>query len=425
MFRFFVFFITLILFSLEIKAQNVTIEADKINSFDNNSLITAEGSVLILYQDMVISTDKATYNKLEGYIELEKDVVFKDRTNIIRADYAKIYIDNRTGFFRYGKGFYAPWNYFKADKLEKIGENSFILDNATITTCSGDNPDWSFSSSRARIDVGQYFRSKHSFGNIKDVPIIYTPYFVWPIKKERQSGFLVPNFGFSSNRGFFITPKYFWAIDVDKDMTLGVNLFSKNGVMFLDEFRYAVSKKENIHIIGEFINDSESKSDKSDRWRLYGVGNKFFTDNLELKFNIDYVSDFRYKRDFSDYGIVDKLKDANKDKNDFITELRLNYYTKNADFSLRYKDLMQFYDNTDGYTRSNLYQKPSFQIEKYGLKIGYLKADYLLDYNDVEKKIYQYSFDNQNKTENFTYNRYNARIKIYKPFDIKIATLTP
>ncbi|MCA1932586.1 MAG: hypothetical protein LDL13_03295, partial [Calditerrivibrio sp.] len=421
------FFLTIfiLLLSFNLHAEKIIIESDKLTTIDNNTAI-AEGAVLILYNDMVITTDKATYNKSEGFLELEGDIVFKDNTNLIRADYAKVYMDNKTGFFRKGKGFYAPWSYFSADRMEKIGENSFILDNATISTCSGEKPDWSFSSSKAKIDLGEYFHSKHSFGNIKDTPVIYFPYFVWPIKKERQSGFLVPSFGFSSSKGFFITPKYFWAIDIDKDMTTGLNLFSNNGVMLLNEFRYAISKNENLHLIGEFIDDRDSESDKTSRWRLYGVGNIAILKNLDFKFHVDYVSDFKYKRDFSDYNMIDNLKHANKDKNEFVAELRLGYYTDFADLSLMYKDSMQFYDNSDGYTKNNVYQKPGLQAEKYGLNVkDFFKIDYLLDYNRVEKKIFKYRYNDNDQTDTYSYERYNAKLKFYKPFDLKIATFTP
>lgn len=404
-------------------AEKVTIESDKIYSIDNTTF--AEGSVLILFRDMIVTSDNATYHRDTNTVELAGNVVFKDKDNIIRASYAKVHLDNKTGYFVKGKGFYAPWSYFSADRLEKLEGNSFLLENAKITTCSGDSPDWSFSANNAKIDLGQYFRAKHSFGNIKDVPVLYFPYFVWPIKKDRQSGFLIPQFGFSSTKGLFITPKYFWAIDVDKDMTTGVNLFSNNGVMLLNEFRYAISKKEKMHLIGEFIDDKESDADKTSRWRLYGIGNVFILDDLEFKFNINYASDFRYKRDFKDYNMVDKLPGMDPDKNEYIAELRLNYYTKYADLSLRYKDSMQYYDSSNNYVKNNLFQKPNLIIEKHNIDLKYIKLDYLLDYNSVEKRSLTF-YSEQNKVSNeIDYDRYNARLKLYTPFNLKIATLTP
>ncbi|MCX8084768.1 MAG: hypothetical protein N3C60_07615 [Calditerrivibrio sp.] len=423
MIRVFYVLLLLLLLSFDVLAEKVTIEADSLSTKDN--LTTATGSVLIIYNDMVVSSDKAMLDRTTNLVELEGNVVFKDKDNIIRAEYAKIYLDNKTGFFRKGKGFYAPWSYFAADRLEKLEGNSFLLDNASLTTCSGDNPDWSFSANNARIDVGQYFKAKHSFANIKDVPVLYFPYFVWPIKKERQSGFLVPQFGFSSSKGFFITPKYFWAIDVDKDMTTGLNVFSNNGLMVLNEFRYAVSKKERIHIIGEFIDDKDSDADKESRWRLYGVGNKFIADNLEFRFNVNYASDFRYKRDFKDYNMVDKLPGMDPNKNEYIAEFRLNYYNKYGDLTIRYKDSMQFYDNVNSYTKDNLYQKPNIQLEKHSLGASYLKFDYLIDYNFVEKRSLTYYNENNEVVSVYNYERLNSRIKLYKPFDLKIATFTP
>lgn len=173
-------------------AEKVTIESDKLYTIDNTTY--AEGSVLILYGDMVVTSDNATYYKDINAVELYGNIVYKDKENIIRANFARINMDNKSGYFEKGKGFYAPWSYFSADRLEKLEGNTFLMDNATISACSGDVPDWSFSANKARIDLGQYFRAKHSFGNVKNVPVAYFPYFVWPIKKDRESGFLVPQF---------------------------------------------------------------------------------------------------------------------------------------------------------------------------------------------------------------------------------------
>jgi len=33
----------------------------------------------------------------------------------------------------------------------------------------------------------------------------------------------------------------------------------------------------------------------------------------------------------------------------------------------KYRDSMQYYDTSEGYSKDHIYQKPSLQVEKYGL----------------------------------------------------------
>jgi LPS-assembly protein len=42
------------------------------------------------------------------------------------------------------------------------------------------------------------------------VPILFTPYLVWPTKVDRASGLLVPGIGYSNQRGGFLGLSYYW-----------------------------------------------------------------------------------------------------------------------------------------------------------------------------------------------------------------------
>jgi LPS-assembly protein len=149
------------------------------------------------------------------------------------------------------------------------------------------------------------------------------------------------------------------------------------------------------------------------------------TKNLEVRLNVDYASDYRYKKDFKDFNMIDKLPDMDPDKNDFIAELRVNYYTRYADFSVKYRDSMQYYDTPEGYSKDHIYQKPSFQVEKYGLDASIIKIDYLVDFNSVENRLSHYRYDLNDESYTYTYDRFNSKLKIYKPIDLKFATFTP
>jgi len=415
------------LISMPAKAEEkVTLEADSVTSQDNNT-VTAAGNVLILYKDMTLTADKVRFDKKKNVARAWDNVTFKDKDNIIHATYIEMDLDTKKGLIRDGKGFYKPYHYFTAQKIEKIGENNYILHNSTISSCSGEVPDWSFRSDKARINYGEYFIADDATANIKNLPVLYFPYFIWPIKTERESGFLVPNAGYSSEVGAFFTPKYFWNIGVDKDATFGLNYYSFRGLQFLSEFRYNKSQKEDIYLYGEYIYDRDSEANKNKRWKIVNKSNVYLTEDIELRFNTDYVSDFRYKRDFDKYSMIPSEKKNNDDESEnyYINEMRLNIYKPLGNLYIKYRDEMEYFDRQDGFSKSHLIKQPEITLEKNFIDAKLLYLDYHFDYNRIKKTDMVYQNEDETSFDETTIKRNNGYLNFYKPFNLKILTFTP
>ena len=414
--------LSLPVFSANRDVAEVSLEADNITYIEKN-VIEAHGNVIIYYKDMLLTADSVIYNRSNNNVEAIGNVVLNDKNSYMNADKISIDLDSKTGFIENGSGYYYPDKYFKASKIQRLGSNNYMLDNATITGCEGDNPDWSFSAKHAEIEYGEKFIAKGVKANIKGVPVLYLPYLAWPIKIKRESGFLIPDVGTSSDLGFIVTPKYFFNIDVDKDATVGVNVYSEKGAQVLSEFRYAKSDKEHIYMAGEFLHDYDSEANKDNRWKVINKSNYFINDNLELRFNTNYVSDFRYRRDFDDYSINEMEEFA---ENKYINEVRGNFYSDYADISIRYRDDMHFYDLEEGFMKEHLVRKPNFLIEKNYIDAKLLFIDYKFDYNNVKaaRRIYDVETESDDSlTQEFK--RYNGSMRIYRPFNVFFGTLTP
>jgi LPS-assembly protein len=420
MFLFFFLYLPVIAANRDV--SEVSLEADKITYTEEN-IIEASGNVIIYYKDMLLTGDRVTYNKSNNNVDAIGNVVLNDKYSYMNADRISIDLDSKTGFIENGSGYYYPDKYFKASQIERLGSNNYMLDNATITGCEGENPDWSFSAKHAEIEYGEKFTAKGVRANIKGIPVLYLPYLAWPIKIKRESGFLIPDVGTSSDLGFIVTPKYFFNIDVDKDATVGVNVYSEKGAQVLSEFRYAKSDKENIYVEGEFLHDYDSEANKDNRWKVINKSNFFINDNLELRFNTNYVSDFRYRRDFDDYSI-NRMEEFAENK--YINEVRGNFYSNYADISIRYRDDMHFYDLEEGFMKEHLLRKPNFIIEKNYIDAKLLFIDYKFDYNNVKaaRRIYDVKTENDDSLTH-EFKRYNGSMRMYKPFNVFFGTLTP
>src|SRR5207249_1461407 len=115
-------------------------------------------------------------------------------------------------------------------------------------------------------------------------PILYLPRAEFPVTRERQSGFLLPRFGFSNCRGFqTIVPAYL-AIDRSQDITVALDAETAARVGVLGEYRYALSTGSGGELDASYFNEFfRSSSERTaantaiadrtipvDRWSVIG-----------------------------------------------------------------------------------------------------------------------------------------------------------
>ena len=110
--------------------------------------------------------------------------------------------------------------YIKGEKIEKRGEATYRLENATVTTCDGEAPDWRLAGSELDVTVDGYGTMKHGRFLARDIPLLYVPYLIFPAKTTRQSGLLLPHLSYSRDKnGLDVELPFFWAISESVDAT--------------------------------------------------------------------------------------------------------------------------------------------------------------------------------------------------------------
>ncbi|MNQ62689.1 LPS-assembly protein LptD precursor [compost metagenome] len=93
---------------------------------------------------------------------------------------------------------------------------------------------------------------------VKDIPVFYTPYIYFPIDDRRQSGFLPPTLGSSSDTGFFTVTPYYFNLAPNYDATLYPRYMTKRGLLMEGEFRYLTEGSEG-QFGGAYLNDEEDE----------------------------------------------------------------------------------------------------------------------------------------------------------------------
>lgn len=287
----------------------VSIKANSLGHNLSDDIITASGDVFIVWEGMTLMAIKADYNRKTHVISATGNVVLIKDGDIVRGsrltfdtNSGRGELENSTIFIRKGSIRLA------GDKILKTGENEYSAENGSYTTCDAENPSWKIGASSLNLVADEYGTGKHAVFYIKSVPVFYFPYIIFPGKRERQTGFLFPQFGWSKTKGVEADLFYYWAISPSQDATVDLDIQSKRGVGAGLDYRYLRSGNSSGNLGGYLIHDQNTRSF---RGVLSQSHREIFSPEMNLRSSINMTTDRSF---LSDYG--EKSGDYNRQSSD-------------------------------------------------------------------------------------------------------------
>jgi len=307
----------------------VTLVADTMNYNNETGVYTARGNVVIKQLDQTLKADYVEYNPKTQVARANGHVVYKEEGgDNLACNYLEMNMGTKEGFAKEGKIFYQKDNvYLNGSNIEKLGEKQYRITDGEITTCDGKKPAWKITCKKIDVTLEGLAKAKDATFKIKDYPVAYFPYFVYPALIKRQSGFLTPSVGTSSTEGIKIDNAYYWAISPNTDATFNLDVATKKGVGVGGEYRYITSETSRGRLYGYFIEESNSyQNDKysdlldrgQDRWNIVYEGKKDFDPTFFARAKLDLVSDRQF---YHDYGSQTNIRSAeNTQSSAFLTK---------------------------------------------------------------------------------------------------------
>lgn len=211
-----------------------------------------------------------------------------------------------------------------AKKLNKISESQYQVDDVMFTTCDPVKPVWQINAKNIDIDTdtgrGQAYGATLK---VKNTPVLYLPYFNFPIDDRRTSGFLVPRTGFSTDGGFNLQLPYYFNLAPNYDATLTPSLYTNRNPMLTGEFRYLTQDYGTGNLTAsylpqdrQYLDEDRSSVFYQHTWRSVDIP------TLSAEAVYQYVSDSSY---FNDFDSVDALGTLGNQLN-LPRRLQANYY---------------------------------------------------------------------------------------------------
>jgi LPS-assembly protein len=255
-----------------------------------------EDNVVIHYQDVKIQADEVTYNRTTGDVHAIGNVIVDRGPERFAADELHYNLSTKVGQFINGSGSAPPSYHFSGQVLEQIDETHFRIVDGTFTSCETEGTDpWDLRMKEAVIEREGYGRFKNVRFRVRRAPILYFPYMIWPVKQERSPGLLMPNFGFSERRGFYLGNIIYFPLGRSYDTTLFVDLFTEGYYGLGSEWRWAPSDDAFGEILGYAINDPEGNTWQ---WKLDGEYRDRDLWGFSLQSEIHHLSDADFFQEF-------------------------------------------------------------------------------------------------------------------------------
>lgn len=293
-----------------VAGEPLTITALTTRYLTKTSRFVAEGNVVITYRASKLTADHVEFDQVTGEVIATGNVRYEEAGETVTAERIELEIDTERGKLYIAHIALQNDHYLTGKQIDKTGEDTYLINKGSYTACSGSSPAWLFRCSSAKINQGDYLQAWNTVGYIRGIPVIYFPYFIYPIKTQRQTGFLIPTIGTSESHGFTLGNSFFWAISPYQDATLTHTYYEKRGHQFDIEYRYLFSKDTEGTLTGKYIRDT-----------LYN------TENRRLEWN---------HRQQLPYKIIGRI-DVNLTSNDEFDE----------NFETRYEDRTQQYLSSD------------------------------------------------------------------------------
>ncbi len=274
----------------------VHIEADTLSYEKETDTYSASGDVEVLWDGTTLLSDMLSVDQKKNEAVAEGNVRLMKDDDLFKSDRITINLGTEQGEAINGELFIKKANFHvRGKRMAKVGKDDYHLEQGSFTTCDGDVPSWKFTANDIDVTLEEYASGRHAFFYIKDIPVFYTPYLLFPVIKERQSGFLTPRMGHSTKKGYYLDIPFYWVVSPSQDVTVDLDLQSRRGVGTGIDYRYIRKQGSSGSFRGYGIYDTGQ-----DRFRgaLVERHEELISETLRFVSDINLTTDHDCYRDY-------------------------------------------------------------------------------------------------------------------------------
>ena len=131
--------------------------------------------------------------------------------------------------------------YLHGQRVKRMDDNSINIRGGGYTTCDlKENPHYQFKFTKAKVIPDDKIVTGPIYMSIADIPVpLALPFAMIPNTKGKKSGIIMPTYGESANRGFYLeNGGYYWAINDSYDLQVLGDIYTRGSWGIKPTFRY-------------------------------------------------------------------------------------------------------------------------------------------------------------------------------------------
>ena len=383
----------------------IEIQADRLEYRDNNKNLIVTGHVEVTDGESVLRSDRMTINTVTKEIRGAGNVDIRHEGRIYTGETFNYNYGTRQGDFMDVDIYEGPWH-ITADTTERLDEETFLLRNATITTCRGDRPEFYVRSRETVVVRGDEMRSKHVTFYLGGLPVFWLPFAKRDLNSDRTNIVVVP--GYSDRMGAFLLGSVHYRLNemfrgvthldyrTERGVAVGQDLLWKDPEedAYEGEFRVYYTDDDRPYEDEEDQAATEALVD-NERYRFKLRHRQALTEADTLRVRSDYLSDPDVLEDFFDR----EFRYNTQPENSATLSHGEREYTATLNVNKKVND---FYTNLD--------RVPEFTLDVPRLRLG--DTAFYIDSGNNASYL-EASFADQLNRENYDSGRIDSDNKVY------------
>ncbi|MBE6452331.1 MAG: LPS-assembly protein LptD [Alphaproteobacteria bacterium] len=358
----------------------VYFSADEVENNQELSIITANGNVEIIRDNLTVKADKVIYNQKEDTLSAVGNVIILESTgNVVFTDYAELSDKMTKADMKNIRIILADKTRISADTFRRGNKDKKIMTNAIYTPCDAcedSSPLWRIKARKVEHNAeDQDMHYQNATLELKGIPVFYTPFLSHPDPTvKRRSGFLFPRISSNKYLGGAIQGQYFWAISDQEDILFNPIISSDKGIIYSGGYNKYFTKGH-VSGTGSFLRDPDTHKD---RGNIFAYGRYEINDYWVADTDINYASDSAYLKDLSlpqkdDSWLTSRARLQGFDNRNYASLEA--YYYKIISYNLRNTDApivfpLFSYDNISSPNKYGLYNQNTLSMASITHKEG-------------------------------------------------------
>ncbi len=270
-----------------------------------NAQVSNKSVSLSAYRIKYNTVDRTlvAYNyKPDDSLSAEVPVILRDGSEEMTGSYLEYSMLTEKGMIRHSRSD-QDLDHYTGGELLREEDDVYYVEDGTYCSCEYDDANYLFRAKKMKMIRGDKLIAKPVVFYIEKIPLFIIPYYVFPMKPDRHSGFLSFQVGnFERGERYISNVGYYWAASEYWDILGAFDYYENYGFNYRSSVRYSWRYRLSGSFSGSFADVSQwsnYKVLKKKRWDFNFSHSQTLSPTASLRASGNFISDKSYYTDYS------------------------------------------------------------------------------------------------------------------------------